>query len=320
MYYQFNWILGLVVVFPSEGDLRRRHHRRVEANTSSIQERGGREVIALDVGGTRSRAALVRAGELVWRADAATPAQAGPEAMVETMAELIRPLAGSSAGIGVAIAGQVMNGRVTAHNPGLLRGWTDFALAQALSERTGRQVRVVNDARAAAWAEYLHGAGRGCSDFLFVTVSTGVGAGLVLDGRLHLAANGMDAELGEVLMTDGQTLEAIASGTAMNEQAARLGHRGARALFDAADAGDADAEHAVRHGIRALALKLADLSVLLGIQRTAVGGGVGLRSGYVERLREELHRLPRLYQHEIIRAELGADAGLHGAAALAHGP
>ncbi|WP_198415042.1 ROK family protein [Piscinibacter terrae] len=292
----------------------------MNSNTSSIQEPGGREVIALDVGGTRSRAALVRGGEIVWRADASTPAQAGPQAMTDAMAALIHPLAGQPACIGVAIAGQVVNGCVTAHNAGLLRSWTDFPLTRALSERTGRQVRVLNDARAAAWAEHLRGAGRGCSEFLFVTVSTGVGAGLVLDGRLHLAANGMDAELGEALAADGQTLEAIASGTAMGEQAVRLGHRDARALFDAADAGDAGAERVVRDGIRALALKLADLSVMLGIQRTAVGGGVGLRPGYVERLREELHRLPRLYQHEIIRAELGADAGLHGAAALAHGP
>lgn len=277
-------------------------------------------MIALDVGGTNSRAALMRDGGIVWRADAPTPAQAGPEAMADTMAALIRPLAATPADLGVAIAGQVTDGCVTAHNTGLLRGWTSFPLAQALADRTGRAVRVVNDARAAAWAEFLHGAGRGCREFLFVTVSTGVGAGLVLDGRLHLAANGMDAELGETLVADGQPLENIASGTALGQQAARLGYRDARALFDAADAGRPDAELAVRHGIRALAFKLADLSVMLGIQRTAIGGGVGLRPGYVERLREELHRLPRLYRHEIIRAELGADAGLHGAAALAHGP
>jgi N-acylmannosamine kinase len=277
-------------------------------------------VIALDVGGTHSRAALMRDGEIVWRADAPTPAQAGPEAMADTMAALIRPLAGTPADLGVAIAGQVTDGCVTAHNAGLLRGWTSFPLARALAERTGRAVRVVNDARAAAWAEFLHGAGRGCREFLFVTVSTGVGAGLVLDGRLHLAANGMDAELGETLVADGQPLENSASGTALGQQAARLGYGDARALFNAADAGHPDAELAVRHGIRALAFKLADLSVMLGIQRTAVGGGVGLRPGYVERLREELHRLPRLVHHEIIRAELGADAGLHGAAALAHGP
>jgi N-acylmannosamine kinase len=103
----------------------------------------------------------------------------------------------------------------------------------------------------------------------------------------------------------------------MHQAALRLGFADGRALCDAADAGHAEAERALRHGIRQLALKLADLSVLLGVERTAVGGGLGLRPGYLERLREEMHRLPALYRHEIIGAQLGADAGLHGVCALA---
>jgi N-acylmannosamine kinase len=179
---------------------------------------------------------------------------------------------------------------------------------------------VLNDARAAAWGEFLHGAGRGCDEFLFVTVSTGVGAGLVLNRRLHLAHNGYDAELGETLCADGRTLEAHASGAALGALARRLGHADARALFDAADAGDADAESHLRASIRQLALKLADLSVMLGVQRSAIGGGVGLRPGYLARLQEEMDRLPALYRHEMMGAELGADAGLHGVAALASEP
>ncbi len=282
-------------------------------NTTSIQH--GR-VIALDVGGTHSRAAVFDGGRMVWRRSLPTPGQAGPQAMVDTMAELLHPLDATAAPVGVAIAGQVRGGSVTAHNAGILKDWRDFPLEQALAERLGRRVRVLNDARAAAWAEYCLGAGKGCRDFLFVTVSTGLGAGLVLGGRLHLAGNGLDAELGETLVAGGQTLENVASGTALGLVAAGLGFRDARALADAADAGDERAIAPWRDAIRQLALKLADLSVLLGIERTAIGGGVGLRPGYVEQLREELHRLPPLYHHEIIRAELGADAGLHGVAAL----
>lgn len=277
-------------------------------------------MIALDVGGTHSRAALFDGGRMRWRGSLPTPGQAGPEAMVETMTELLQPLHDVPAPVGVAIAGQVQGGTVTAHNPGLLSGWDHFPLARALAARSGRTVRVFNDARAAAWAEYRQGAGRGCRDFLFVTISTGLGAGLVLGGRLHLAGNGLDAELGETLVAGGQTLENVASGTALGLAAGRLGFRDARALADAADAGDARAAAPWRDAIRQLAWKLADLSVMLGIERTAVGGGVGLRPGYVGQLREELHRLPRLYHHEIMRAELGADAGLHGVAALALAP
>lgn len=285
-----------------------------------VGERGLSKVIALDIGGTHSRAALFDGREIVWRASVATPGLAGPDAMVGTMVELLRPVSHEDAPAGVAIAGFVRGGCVTAHNTGILRDWNAFPLESELSRKLGRPVRVLNDARAAAWAEYVAGAGRGCKDFLFVTVSTGVGAGLVLNGRLHLARNGLDAELGEMLLADGQTLENHASGTAFGEMAKRLGLADARALFDAADAGDERAEALLRTGIRELTAKLADLSVMLGIERTAIGGGVGLRAGYVERLREELHRLPRLYHHEIMRAELGADAGLHGVAALVRGP
>ncbi|HMC15641.1 MAG TPA: ROK family protein [Albitalea sp.] len=274
-------------------------------------------VIVFDVGGTHTRAALFDGGRIAWRAAAATPGLQGPDAVVATMADLIAPLHDVPARIGVAIAGQVQGGCVTAHNQNILRGWHVFPLALSLASRLGRPVQVLNDARAAAWGEYRFGAGQGCSEFAFVTVSTGVGAGFVLSGRLHLAKNGFDAELGETLCSDGRTLEAHASGTALAELARREGHADAKALCDAADRGDAGAEARLRAGIRELALKLADLTVLLGVQRSAIGGGLGLRPGYLARLREEMDRLPALYRHEMMSAELGADAGLHGVAALA---
>ena len=278
------------------------------------------KVIVLDVGGTHSRAALFDAGRIAWRAGVATPGQQGPQAMAEAMAALIAPLREVQASVGVAIAGQVQGGCVTAHNAGILRGWQAFPLGPTLAALTGRPVQVFNDARAAAWGEFLFGAGRGCEEFLFVTVSTGVGAGLVLGRRLHRARNGFDAELGETLCADGRTLESHAGGSALAELARRHGHADTRALFDAADAGDAVAETLVRGGIRQLVQKLADLSVMLGIQRSAIGGGIGLRPGYLQRLHEEMQQLPALYRHEMIAAELGADAGLHGAAALTHPP
>jgi N-acylmannosamine kinase len=273
------------------------------------------------VGGTHTRAALFDAGRITWRASVATPGQDGPKALVAALAALIAPLGDVPAAVGVAIAGRVHDdGRVSTHADAPLRGWHGFALASTLQGRLARPVRVFNDARAAAWGEYLHGAGRGCSEFLFVTVSTGVGAGLVLNGRLHMARNGFDAELGDTLCADGRSLEAHSSGSALAGLARRHGHASGPALCDAADAGDAAAEALLRAGIRELAHKLADLSVLVGVQRTAVGGGLGLRPGYLARLREEMRRLPALYRHEMMSAELGADAGLHGAAALAGAP
>lgn len=275
------------------------------------------ETIAFDIGATNSRIALFENGKPTWKEQAPTPAREGPQAFVDMMEALCRPLPQRDAPVGVAIAATVTEGRVTAHNSDVLPGWSGFPLESVLSERLRRPVRVVNDARAAAWGEFIHGAGRGCDEFLFVTVSTGVGAGVVLNRRLHLAHNGFDAELGETRATAGGTLEDHASGTALGRLAAEHGYANGKLLCDAADRGDDAAEKLYRHGIKELASKLADLAVMLGIQRAAIGGSVGLRAGYVERLREELAQLPPMYRIELARAELDHDAGLYGAAALA---
>lgn len=275
------------------------------------------KVIAFDIGGTNSRITLFENERIVWRNEAPTPSMNGPDAVVAGMMELFQPMKEIAAPVGVAITGQIVDGCVTAHNPNLLPGWQSFPLQQELTATLGRQVSVVNDARAAAWGEYVYGTGRGCDEFLFITVSTGVGAGLILNRRLHIARNGFDAEIGEMKTADGITLEEHASGSALNRTALQNGYADTRALCDAADRGDARAEAMLRHGIKEIAKKLADLAVMLGIQRVAIGGGLGLRPGYVERLRAEMMQYPTIYRYELVAAELGHDAGLYGVAALA---
>ncbi|MEK8033631.1 ROK family protein [Ideonella sp. DXS29W] len=273
-----------------------------------------RRVIALDVGGTHSRVALIEDGRIIERAQRSTPARHGPPAVVAALDELLAPWrAEPSLPIGVAIAGVVAGPGVTAHAG--LPGWNAYPLAARLGELHQRPVHVINDARAAAWGEYCHGAGRGCSEFCFVTVSTGVGAGLVLDGRLHRARNGLEAELGETLTTDGRPMEDLASGTALDRAAREMGLANASALCDAADNGHPAAAAALQQAVSILAAKLADLTVLLGITRSAIGGGLGLRPGYLDRLQQAMQTLPPLCRHELVPAALGADAGLLGVAA-----
>ncbi|HXA46253.1 MAG TPA: ROK family protein, partial [Burkholderiaceae bacterium] len=275
------------------------------------------QVITFDIGGTKSRIALVEGNQIVWRDEAPTPSQDGPDAMVARMMALYQPLAAVQAPVGVAITGQIVDGCVTAHNPAVLPGWQSYPLQQSLTEQLKRSVRVVNDARAAAWGEYLFGAGRGCDEFLYLTVSTGIGAGLILNRRLHIARNGFDAEIGEMKLTNGVTLEDYASGTALGRLALQRGYIDAKTLCDAADRGDVDADRLVREGIAEIARKLADLAVMLGIERVAVGGGVGLRRGYLDGLRHEMEQFPAIYRYTLVNAELGGDGGLVGAAALA---
>lgn len=276
-----------------------------------------KQAVVFDIGGTQSRIALVEDGQIRWRDQVRTPAHAGPAATLDMMADLFAPLGALRAPVCVAVTGQVADGCVTAHNPAIMSNWQKFALQDGLAARLQLPVRLVNDARAAAWGEYLAGSGHGCDDFMFLTVSTGIGAGLVLNGRLHLARNGFDAEIGEMLCEDGKTLEDHASGTALGTLALQHGYADARQLCDAADAGLTPAATLVDDGIRRIAARLADMAVMLGIERVAVGGGVGLRPGYLQRLDAAMQRYPAIYRVPLVAARLGHDAGLLGAAALA---
>ena len=274
------------------------------------------KTVVFDVGGTHSRIALFENGQIIWRDQHNTPAHAGPDATVATMAQLFAPLGNLTATIVVAVTGQVVNGCVTAHNPDILTDWNSYPMQQRLADKLRQPVRLVNDARAAAWGEYLFGSGQGMEEFLFLTVSTGVGAGLILNRRLHLARNGFDAEIGEMKCADGKTLEQHASGTALGQLARQHGYASAQLFCDAADAGSEPANRLYQSGIRHIAGKLADLVVMLGIERVAVGGSVGLRPGYLDRLGAELANYPAIYQTELVAAQLGHDAGLFGAANL----
>ncbi|WP_425145013.1 ROK family protein [Deinococcus sp.] len=284
-------------------------------------------LLSIDIGGTSIRAARVVNGQVTERAEVRTPKPSTPAATILAACELARPLVGGCTALGVACAGAVAGGRVTATAAHTFPGWTQVPLAAELGGRLGLPCVALNDARAAAWGEYTLGAGRGTQEFMFVTVSTGVGAGLILGGRLHLAGNGLDAELGFVSVPAGWgagyevpplgrlgPLEFETSGTALNARAAQLGWPDARALADAAEAGDLRADPEYRRSAALIAWKLADVAALLGLTRAALGGSVGLRPGYLARVRSALQHFPPRYRPEVVHAALGADAGLIGAA------
>jgi len=281
--------------------------------------------LALDLGGTTTRAALVRGDRVEERSVAPTPAREGPEAAVAVAAELLTPFVGRADAVCVAATGRVRDGRVSAVNRATLPGWDEFPLARALAELTGLPVRVVNDAHAATWGEARFGAGRGARDFAFVTVSTGIGAGVVAEGRLLRGARGLAGHLGFWALPDGggadggrTVLEHVASGTGIAQAgSAACGESlSTREVFERAESGDARARIVVQEAIDALARALVDLRWLVDPERVAVGGSVGLAPGYLEALRASLARREPDGPLAVVAAELGADAGLLGAAAL----
>jgi N-acylmannosamine kinase len=257
-----------------------------------------------------------------------TPRPATPEAVIDALLNTIGDWAPRSAQLGVACAGGVVDGRVTAITREVFRDWTDIPLADILHERTGLAATVLNDGQAAAWGEYRYGAGRGRYSVLFLTVSTGVGGGVVQEGRLLRGASGLAGHVGHLAMdplgpwcTCGRRgcLEQLASGTAITRQATALVNRPLTAedVFELAAGGEPWAQGLMRASAQALAEGIANLRMLLDPEVVILGGGVGSAAGYIELVREELSRLPLGDGVDIQPAALGAHAGLIGAAALA---
>jgi predicted NBD/HSP70 family sugar kinase len=289
--------------------------------------------LALDLGGTKTSAALISGDRVLKRRVAPTPAQEGPEAVVEAAVGLLAPWLDRADAVLVAATGHVRGGTVSAVNRATMPGWDEFPLAAALEARCGRPVRLVNDAHAAAWGEARFGAGRGVDDFAFVTVSTGVGGGLVAGGRLLLGARGLAGHLGfwrgagggagtgDAAATNDRVLEHAASGSAI----ARAGSVAlgrpltTREVFAAADAGDSLAEAVVDAAVERMAAALVDLRWLVDPARVAIGGSVGLAPGYLERLRDALALREPDGPLPVVAAELGGDAGLLGVADLLGG-
>lgn len=278
-------------------------------------------MLALDIGGTKLAAALMDGANILERAAAPTPTEdRGPWSVTSAALRLLEPFVARASGLGVAATGSVAEGRVTALNSDTLRGWQAFDLRSALEQATRLKTVVLNDADAAAWGEYTAGAGRGTQHFAFVTVSTGVGGGMVLGGNLYLTSHGLHAELGYTLAPDGQPMELVASGGALDRWAhARGWAGGAHEVVSRAMDGDAEANAKLDESARLIAFKLADLRTILGIERAAVGGGLGLSAGYLDRVCRVLKELGEPWNAlEVVPAALGTNAGLVGAADWAY--
>jgi glucokinase len=307
--------------------------------------------IGLDIGGTKIAAGLVSEdGELLAKVRRETPAT-DPEEIEDAAADAVAELVAAHAveAVGVAAAGFVDASRSTiVFAPNL--AWREQPMRADLEARTGLPVVVENDANAAAWGEFRHGAGREVEDMVLVTVGTGLGGGVVIGGRLLRGAAGFAAELGHVrVVPDGHRCgcgnrgcwEQYASGRALVREARELARSDtpmAARLLELAG-GDADAiegphvTQAAEEGDPAAVELLADLGRWLGEgiasivavldpSMVVVGGGVSeagdlllepARAAFRRQLTARGHRP----EPEIRLATLGNDAGMIGAADLA---
>ncbi|GDY32101.1 glucokinase [Gandjariella thermophila] len=299
-----------------------------------------RQVVAVDVGGTETKAALVagtaRSVTALAHRRRRTPragdGEATAKAVVGAVGELVDELAGAADGpveaAGVVLPGVVDDRRgVGVFSANL--GWREFPFAGELRGRLGLPVAFGHDVRAGGLAEYRLGAARGLTDAVVMPIGTGIAAALVVGGRLH-SGGGRAGEIGHVDVGHGEPcgcgqrgcVEAVASSAAIARRYTERTGRPVRGAVDVAGAvrsGDADALTVWRDAVDALARGLLLVATLLDPQAVVLGGGLALAGEtLVAPLRARLDELATFQRRPEIRlAELGDEAGCLGAALLA---
>jgi N-acylmannosamine kinase len=280
-------------------------------------------MVVLDIGGTKIAVARWVKGTLRDRKQIGMPAGEGEWRLaIQSIAEAF-PDAGR---LGVAVTGSTDGRTIKAINQNVISYWNGYPLAPFLQELWGCPVLLLNDAQAAAWGEFV-ASGRRPKNLLFITLSTGVGGGLVLNGGLFMGHLGLAGHVGHVSSSvralDGDSLcgcgrlnciETVASGAALSRQATHITgtNMDAAAVFAGFHAGDPICLKIISTAALAVAHQIADVHATLGLEEVRVGGGVGLAAGMIEAIVAAQKSLPLLFQVPIRRAALQADAGLIG--------
>jgi len=318
---------------------------------SSIIEEESRQVkdsvVAVDLGGTYIRSALINEkGQILARAERETLAQEGPEPVIGRIEASIRDVAKGTEAISIAAPGPLDPWKGIIHQAPNLPGWREVPLADILHRAFKVPVYLNNDANLAALGEHRFGAGQGVNDLIYLTISTGIGGGIISQGRLLMGARGLAAEVGHMtLEPEGPPcgcggrghLEALASGTAIARRAVEeikkgaetsitrlvegeLSEVAAKVVAQAAQAGDPLANSIFKEAGFYIGLGITNLLHILNPQLVILGGGVSKAGDLLfEPIRAtvEARAIPSIQEGvKIVPSALGDDAGLLGAAAF----
>ena len=306
--------------------------------------------VGIDLGGTNLKLGLVAPdGKLLARHSTPTEADGGPDHVLQRMAQAVRDLClaakvplGDVAAIGAAAPGPLdTKTGVVVFAPNL-PGWRNIHVRDVLQKQLGCPVILENDANAAAYGEFRCGAGRRVRDMVILTLGTGIGGGIILDGRMRRGVTDTGAELGHMVVHYGGRrcacgnrgcLEAYASATAVvarTEEAIAAGESSSLAerrgfsckdVFDAADAGDRLARRIVEETADYLAAGITTILHVLNPERVILTGGMmGAGDPFLDRIRRRVKEM--VFERassacEIGWSTLGGDAGILGAALAA---
>jgi glucokinase len=304
--------------------------------------------IAVDVGGTQLRVAVYPKGDIRPAKQKRIPTQANQESPLDRLIGLLAelwPKDDQVCAIGVAVPGWVnpqLGLVITCPN---IPGWEQMPLVSILEQRFHVPVKLGNDANMAVIGEWRYGAGQGHHNLIYMTISTGIGGGVICNDRLLLGEHGLAAELGHVtILPDGPMcgcghrghLEAVGSGTAIGHYVAdqlaqgvpsslsQIAQPTGRDITMAAEQGDPLAKAALARAGTYIGLGLSNYLQIFNPSIVIFGGGVSKSGAFLlEPLRASLaeHVISPEYMHGLVitTAALGDDAGLLGALALASG-
>ena len=292
----------------------------------------GERHLGLDLGGTNIKWVVVAHDAGHWttldRGQVPTPSAGTPDAVLPRLAELAAEVIGRWPGVlsvGIGVPGLYDAGTgTTRFLPNLPGGWPGAPVAGSVGGALGLPCALINDARAFGLAELRLGAGRGAATMVGLTIGTGVGGVVAVDGRVHLGHDGTAGEIGhQTIDPDGPwctcgnrgCLEAFARA---DQIAAACGTATVEEAVERARAGDERAIAGMREVGRYLGLGIGNLVSVLTPDRVVIGGGAAAAADlFVDRIREELRRrihTTSLDEVEILTAELGTWAGAIGAA------
>lgn len=272
-------------------------------------------VLAIDIGGTKTLAAIVHGGDVRRQAVIATPRHADPDRWIAGIVEETQDWSGQYGRLAIAVTGFVDDGCWSALNPATLGIPGEYPLVERLTSAFGVSVFAANDAQSAAWGEYRYGAGQG-EDIVFLTISTGIGGGVVMNGKPLL---GLGGHFGLLRLPSAGTapLEDQVSGRWIAGEAAKAGHTlEAPAVFAAASAGEAWADDILDRSAAKVALLCSDIQLMFDPRRIVIGGGIGLAPGYLARVEHALPQSRPRLRPNLVAARLGSHAGVIGVADL----
>ncbi len=286
-------------------------------------------LLGIDLGGTKIAVAAVRDGIIIEKKIVSTPKEGWAsvcQTMIETGLDVIAKV-GEVSGIGVGTPGPIDFATGVVKFAPNIPGFENAPIVATLSKGFGRKIEIENDANAAGLAEHVYGAAQDASSSIFITVSSGVGGGIIIHDRVWRGAHGIAGEVGHIVSLPGGpiagsgvsgALEAFSSGTAIAKDCTYAYSRPVttREAFELAQAGDARAVKIIDQAARYLGSAIADFQKVIDPEVFVLGGGVSeVGDFFLDKVRAIAEVGARGFAIPVIRAaRLGTDAGVIGAA------